>query len=125
MYPLFRALGFIFYELNAWIPGLGIAQDSLGSVQVTSVGELGIDEAYGPLDPYARLPFMVVAGRIKDAPVAVNGRVEVRPVLPLCFSADHRIGDAFVFGRFMNELRSLLGSHAFLTEAEPARDVAA
>ena len=119
MYPLFRLLSFILYGLNVWFPGLGVAQDGLGAVQVTSVGELGIDEAYGPLDPYARLPFSVVAGAIKDVPVGVEGRVELRPMMPLCFTADHRVGDAFVFGRFMTELRRLLGSREFLTEAEP------
>jgi hypothetical protein len=120
MYPLFRLLSFILYELNVWFPGLGVGQDAMGSVQVTSVGELGIDEAYGPLDGYARLPFTVVAGAIRETPVVREGRVEVRPMLPIGFSADHRVGDAFVFGRFLRELRALLTSEAFLLEEPDA-----
>ncbi len=125
MNPLFKALGFIFHSLNLWIPGLGIDPDSLGSVQVTSIGELGIDEGYGPLDPYARLPFMVVAGSIQPRPVAIDGRVEIRPIWPICFSADHRLGDGFLFGRFCRRLRSLLTSYDFLIGALPAQERAA
>ena len=43
-------------------------------------------------------------GRIAERPWAVDGRVEVRPVLPLSFTADHRLIDGELAIRFLNTL---------------------
>jgi pyruvate dehydrogenase E2 component (dihydrolipoamide acetyltransferase) len=53
-------------------------------------------------------------GRIVDRPWVVEGRVEVRPVLPLSFTADHRLIDGDLAMRFMNTLIALLEQPARL-----------
>ena len=47
-------------------------------------------------------------GRISDRPWAVDGRVEVRPILPLSFTADHRLIDGELALQFMNSLVATL-----------------
>jgi pyruvate dehydrogenase E2 component (dihydrolipoamide acetyltransferase) len=43
-------------------------------------------------------------GRIVDRPWVVDGRVEPRPILPLSFTADHRLIDGELAMRFLNTL---------------------
>ena len=47
-------------------------------------------------------------GRIVKRPWVVEDRVEVRPILPLSFTADHRLIDGELAMRFLNTLVSLL-----------------
>jgi pyruvate dehydrogenase E2 component (dihydrolipoamide acetyltransferase) len=47
-------------------------------------------------------------GRIVDRPWVVDGRVEPRPILPLSFTADHRLIDGELAMQFLNSLISLL-----------------
>ncbi|HEX9921696.1 MAG TPA: dihydrolipoamide acetyltransferase family protein, partial [Anaerolineae bacterium] len=47
-------------------------------------------------------------GRIEDKPVVVDGQVEVRPVLPLALSYDHRLIDGATAGQFLRRLLALL-----------------
>lgn len=47
-------------------------------------------------------------GRIEEKPVAWQGRVEIRPVLPLALSYDHRLIDGAVAGQFLKHLKALL-----------------
>jgi len=47
-------------------------------------------------------------GRIGERPWAVDGRVEARPVLPLSFTADHRLIDGELVMRFLNTLTAAL-----------------
>jgi pyruvate dehydrogenase E2 component (dihydrolipoamide acetyltransferase) len=43
-------------------------------------------------------------GRIADRPVAVDGSVEVRPLLPYTFGADHRIVDGDLLEAFKRSI---------------------
>lgn len=47
-------------------------------------------------------------GRIAERPWVVEGRVEPRPILPLSFTADHRLIDGELAMRFLNTLVGLL-----------------
>ncbi|MEV8515987.1 dihydrolipoamide acetyltransferase family protein [Dactylosporangium sp. NPDC051484] len=60
--------------------------------------------------PIIKPPEVAIAGfgRIRDAVVAVDGRPEVRPTLPIAVSADHRLIDGNVLGAFVNDLAAAL-----------------
>jgi pyruvate dehydrogenase E2 component (dihydrolipoamide acetyltransferase) len=47
-------------------------------------------------------------GRIEDKPMVVDGQIEVRPVLPLALSYDHRLIDGAAAGQFLRRLIALL-----------------
>jgi len=57
---------------------------------VSSVGMFGIRHAYAPLAAFYRVPILVLVGELTPKPVAVNGVVVIRPVLPLTATIDHR-----------------------------------
>ena len=82
-------------------------RDPFGSAIVTSVGMFGIDAAYAPFVPLARCPMLILVPEVRPRPWAVGDRVEVRPVLRLCATFDHRIIDGAAAGRFANRLTQL------------------
>ncbi len=49
-------------------------------------------------------------GRIIEKPVAINGELAIRPVLPLSLSFDHRLIDGAAGEKFAERLQALLGN---------------
>ncbi len=49
-------------------------------------------------------------GRITEKPVAINGEIVIRPVLPLSLSFDHRLIDGAAGEQFAERLQALLGN---------------
>jgi pyruvate/2-oxoglutarate dehydrogenase complex dihydrolipoamide acyltransferase (E2) component len=100
-------------ELHIDLAKQGMPLDPFGSAIVTSVGMFGIDTAFAPFVPLARCPMLILVPEIRPRPWAVGDRVEVRPVLRLCATFDHRIIDGAAAGRFAAKLSALF--------ADPAR----
>ena len=97
-------------ELHIDLPAQGLPRDPFGSAIVTSVGMFGIDAAFAPFVPLARCPMLILVPEIRPRPWAVGDRVEVRPVLRLCATFDHRIIDGAAAGRFAARLTGLFAS---------------
>ena len=94
-------------ELHVDLGKHGMPSDPFGSAIVTSVGMFGIDSAFAPFVPLARCPMLILVPEIRPRPWAVGDRVEVRPVLRLCATFDHRIIDGAAAGRFAARLTQL------------------
>lgn len=90
---LLHAVSFLNYDLNLNLSFLGIPRDPFGSVMITNVGSLGIEIAWAPLVPYSRVPLLLTLGAIADKPFVVDGKVEVRPVMKIGITFDHRFMD--------------------------------
>ncbi len=71
-----------------------------GTFSITNIGSIGGTEAT-PIIPYGQSAILGVMKMI-DTPVAVDGKVEIRPVMSLCLSYDHRLIDGAQAARFMN-----------------------
>ncbi len=99
-------------ELHVELPGMPC--DPFGSAIVTSVGMFGIDAAFAPFVPLARCPMLFLVPEIRPRPWAVGDRAEVRPVLRLCATFDHRIIDGAAAGRFAARLTELFAAPAAL-----------
>jgi len=97
-------------ELHLDLPAQGLPRDPFGSAIVTSVGMFGIDAAFAPFVPLARCPMLILVPEVRPRPWAVGTTVEVRPVLRLCATFDHRIIDGAAAGRFANRLTTLFAS---------------
>jgi len=94
---------------RAWdLPLLGVTATPFGSAMVSSVGMFGLPVGFAPLVWLYRVPIIVVAGEIRDQPVAIDGRVEVRPVLPITASVDHRYVDGPQLGQALTAFRAYL-----------------
>jgi pyruvate/2-oxoglutarate dehydrogenase complex dihydrolipoamide acyltransferase (E2) component len=106
--PLLKLLTFAQYDLNLDLTRLGVPRDSFGGAFVTNIGPLGIPAGFAPIVPVTRLALNVALGRIEEAPLAENGQVVVRPVLPLTATFDHRVVDGYHAGRLSNTFVEML-----------------
>ena len=85
-----RLSAFLTSNLHLDLKRLGMPREAFGSAMVTNVGTFGITEGWAPLSPIYRVPMIVLVGEIEPRPWVVDDRVEVRPVLPLTATIDHR-----------------------------------
>jgi len=101
-----RAMAFVIYTLNLSPRLFGLPRDPFGSVMVTNVGSLGLDVAYPPLVPYARVPMLIATGQVMEAPVVEQGAVAVGQVMRVCVTFDHRFIDGVHAARMAKTLRA-------------------
>ena len=107
-------------RFSAWLAGdrakridaLGLAPTPFGSAMMTSVGMFGLPMGFAPLAWMYRVPLLVLVGEIGDRPVAISGRVEVRPIVPITVTIDHRYVDGAQLGRALQAFRDYLTSPA-------------
>ncbi len=106
--PLMRFIGFIMYGLNIWSPLMNAPKDSFGSLMITSVGMMGIDNGFAPLVPYSRCPALLAVGEIRDKAVVVDGQIVIKPIVTIGVTLDHRHidgrGAAFLLRAFRKYL---------------------
>ena len=90
-----RLISFLSYTLNLDLRRLGVPQDPFGSLMITNIGSLGLDTAYVPLVPYARVPILIALGAVRETPVAEKGQVGVAKMMRINATFDHRFIDGF------------------------------
>lgn len=110
--PLLKIMGFFMYGLNLWSPLINSPKDSFGSLMVTSVGMLGIDQGFAPLVPYSRCPALMAVGEIKKKAVVVEGEIHVRPMLTIGVTLDHRHVDGKGASYMLKTFRKFLENPA-------------
>jgi pyruvate dehydrogenase E2 component (dihydrolipoamide acetyltransferase) len=81
------------YTFNLWTKLLGVPRDPFGSMMITSIGSIGLERAFVPLVPYARIPCLIAIGALREAALVENSQVVVRKVVSLCVTFDHRVID--------------------------------
>ena len=96
------------YDYGLDLSRLGIPHDAFGSCMVTSVAAFGLTVGQAPLFPPSRVPIVLTVGAVTDSPVAVDGRVEVRPVVSIGAAFDHRVADGYQAGRMAKRFREVL-----------------
>jgi pyruvate dehydrogenase E2 component (dihydrolipoamide acetyltransferase) len=108
MRPVLLLMGWIAYTMNIDGRLLGLPRDPFGSAMVTSVGMFGIRVGFAPLFPPSRSPVLVLVGALEDRPVVRDGRVEIRPMVTLTGTFDHRVIDGYHGGLLARTIKSLL-----------------
>lgn len=98
-------ISFLSYGLNLDLRALGIPKDPFGSVMITNIGSLGLQEAYVPLVPYSRVPLLLAVGAVERQPVVVGDRIEIARTLGLHATFDHRILDGSHAAKMARVLR--------------------
>jgi pyruvate/2-oxoglutarate dehydrogenase complex dihydrolipoamide acyltransferase (E2) component len=88
-----KALSFLNYTLNLDLTKFGVPKDAFGSVMITNIGSIGLDQAFVPLVPYSRVPILIALGAVREQPVAENGQVVVGKVMKVNATFDHRFID--------------------------------
>ncbi|NOY92572.1 MAG: hypothetical protein GXP55_15370 [Deltaproteobacteria bacterium] len=105
--PLVWFTGWLAGALGMRIPALGVTPFPFGSAIVTSLGMLGVDEAYVPPTPFARVPLYVMIGAIRERAVVRDGRIVPRKMVTLTVTLDHRFIDGFQAGTLAKLMREL------------------
>lgn len=103
-------------SLTGWLTGaagvelkaLGLTRFPFGSCIVTSVGMFGVDEAFVPPTPFARVPLYVLVGAVREAPAVVDGKLAVQKQLTLGATIDHRFVDGFQIGSMARVVREVM-----------------
>jgi pyruvate/2-oxoglutarate dehydrogenase complex dihydrolipoamide acyltransferase (E2) component len=90
---LLKMISFFSYSLNLDLRWMGVPSDPFGSIMITNIGSLGLEEAYVPLVPYSRVPLLVALGSVEDAPVAESGQIVCGKIMRVSATFDHRILD--------------------------------
>ncbi|NBV42230.1 dihydrolipoyllysine-residue acetyltransferase, partial [bacterium] len=74
------------------------------SFTVSNLGSLGV----GPFTPIVNLPEVAILGLSKGVtkPVVIDGKIEIRTLMPLSLSYDHRVIDGADGARFIREVIS-------------------
>ncbi len=88
-----KLISFLTYTLNLDMTWAGIPKDPFGSIMVTNIGSMGLDQAYVPLVPYSKVPVLIAVGAVHDAPVVEGGKVVPAKVVNLSATFDHRLLD--------------------------------
>lgn len=83
----------ILYTFNLHVPAIGIPKDAFGSAMITSIGSLGLDFAFAPLVPFAKVPMMIAPGLIQKRLKLKDGAVTEERFLRICVTLDHRLID--------------------------------
>jgi pyruvate dehydrogenase E2 component (dihydrolipoamide acetyltransferase) len=79
-----------------------------GTFTVTSLGTYPIEEFGAIINPPEAA--ILAVGKITEKPVAVEGKVVVRPEAVLTLSVDHRIIDGVLAAQFLTRIKELLES---------------
>jgi len=115
-------------RFSAWVAGdrnrnirsLGVKASPFGGAMITSVGMFGLPQGFAPLARFYKMPLLILVGEISDKPVAREGRVEVRPVLPLTATIDHRYADGWHISQLLKPFKAYLSDPAAF-EPEPPK----
>ena len=108
-----KDLGTLQRELNDLVArarggGLRSSELSDATLTVTSLGDLGVAEVFGVI--YPPQVALVGIGRVADRPWVVEGRLEVRPVVTVSLSGDHRVTDGVRGAQFLNAVEKQLAA---------------
>jgi pyruvate/2-oxoglutarate dehydrogenase complex dihydrolipoamide acyltransferase (E2) component len=103
--PVFRFLKWITVDMGIKIKSLGLSADSFGSFVVSDIGSFGLNTGMTSLMPAAKIPAVIVLGKIEEKPVVRNGQIEIRTILPLTGTFDHRIVDGLQIGKLARGIK--------------------
>jgi pyruvate dehydrogenase E2 component (dihydrolipoamide acetyltransferase) len=108
MGPLLRLVARLQYDFNFDLSAVGIPNDPFGSAIVTSVGVLGITEAFPPLLTFTRVPAILAVGAVEDRPGVRGGQVVAVPTMRIAATFDHRVIDGFQGGKLAKTFKDIV-----------------
>ena len=118
--PVFRFLKWITVDMGVKIKSLGLSADSFGSFVVSDIGSFGLNTGMTSLMPAAKIPAVIVLGKIEEKVVVRNGEMVIRTMLPLTGTFDHRIVDGLQIGKLARGIKRNFRKPEWLDEVPTA-----
>lgn len=103
-----RLATWLVYDRGISLKRIGLPDDAFGSAIVSSVSAFGAERAYGPLNPWYRVPVLVLVSKVEVKPAVLNGEIVARPRLTITATLDHRYVDGAHAGRLVGSVRAYL-----------------
>ncbi len=103
--PAFRLLKWITIDMGVEIKALGLSAHSFGSFIISDIGGFGLNTGMTSLMPAAKIPCVIVLGKIEEKAVVRNGEIVIRTILPLTGTFDHRIVDGMQIGKLARGIK--------------------
>jgi len=103
--PVFLLLKWITVDMGIEIKALGLSANSFGSFVVSDIGSFGLNTGMTALMPAAKVPAVIVLGKVEEKPVVRQGQIEIRTILPLTGTFDHRIVDGMQIGKLARGIK--------------------
>ncbi len=100
-------IGWLSFTLNLDLRFAGIPSDPFGSVMITNIGSLGLEEAYVPLVPYSHVPLVIALGAVKEEAVVEGGEVVIGKVQRAFATFDHRVLDGMHAAKMAKTLKRI------------------
>ena len=120
--PVFRLLKWITVDMGIEIAALGLSAHSFGSFVVSDIGSFGLNTGMTSLMPAAKVPAVIVLGKIEEKPVVRRGEIVIRTMLPLTGTFDHRIVDGMQIGKLARGIKRNFRKPEWLDEV-PASEL--
>lgn len=114
--PAFRFLKWVTVDMGLEIRALGLSANSFGSFVVSDIGSHGLATGMTSLMPAAKVPAVIVLGKVEEKPVVRNGEIVIRMILPLTGTFDHRIVDGAEIGKLARGIKRNFRKPAWLDE---------
>jgi len=110
-----------FVDWLGLLPAFMTRNDPLySSAYVVNLGSVGLEAAYHHLYEYGNIPFFVVLGRVKKAPVVDDrGELVVHDVVHIRYSFDERITDGFYTSTALERFRRYIENPVLLEAGGP------
>lgn len=115
--PVFLLLKWITVDLGLEIRALGLSAHSFGSFVVSDIGSFGLTTGMTALMPAAKVPAVIVLGKIEEKPVVRRGEIVIRTILPLTGTFDHRIVDGMQIGKLARGIKRNFRKPEWLDQA--------
>ena len=96
---VFKLLKWLTVDLGVEMRSLGLSSDSFGSFIVSDIGSFGLTSGMAALFPAAKIPAVIIMGKMEEKPVVRDGEIVIRTILPLTGTFDHRIVDGMQIGK--------------------------
>jgi pyruvate dehydrogenase E2 component (dihydrolipoamide acetyltransferase) len=96
---VFKLVKWLTVDLGVEMRSLGLSSDSFGSFIVSDIGSFGLTSGMAALFPAAKIPAVIIMGKMEEKPVVRDGEIVIRTILPLTGTFDHRIVDGMQIGK--------------------------
>ena len=104
---LFKIYQTITIHWGISMPGIGLDSNSFGAYIVSNIGTVGLDTGYGSLLPSSNISFVFILGSINKKPVVIDDKIEIRRVMWLSSTLDHRVVDGSHGGRLFRVIKRI------------------
>lgn len=113
---LFKIYQTITIHWGISVPGIGLDSTSFGSYVVSNIGTVGLDTGYGSLLPSSNISFVFILGSINKKPVVIDDKIEIRRVMWLSSTLDHRVVDGSHGGSLFRVIKQIAKKPEILDE---------